>query len=96
MRPGEIISVDVLNPSAETVGGGKYLLLLIDQFTSFLEEYVQKLPHPTTGRVSIPQFVNVCANAFDVKIGTLRADLDPEFAGNHLRDFCKEVYVACF
>ena len=63
-------SVDILNPSAETVGGGKYVLLLIDQFASFLEMYVQKLLHPTTGRVSIPPFVNVCANAFDVKIGT--------------------------
>ena len=36
-RPAEIISVDDLNSSAETVGGGKYLLALIDQFTSFLE-----------------------------------------------------------
>ena len=52
--------------------------------------YVQKLLHPTTGRDSIPYFVNVCSNAFDVKIGTLRADLGPEFVGNHLRKLCRE------
>ena len=44
-RPGEINSVDVLNPSAITVGGGKYLLVVIDQFTRFLEAYIQRILH---------------------------------------------------
>ena len=88
-RPGEIISVDVLNPSAETVEGGKYLLVLIDQFTSFLEVYVQKILHPTTGKDSIPHFVNICANAFNVNIGTLRENVGPEFVRNQLIFFCK-------
>ena len=69
--------------------GGKYPLLPIDQFTSFLEVYVQKIHHPTTGKESIPNFVNICANAFNVNIETLRADLGPEVVNNELRDFCR-------
>ena len=76
-RLGEVISADVLNPSAVTVGGGKYLLVLIDQFTSFLVVYVQKILHPSIGIESIPLFVHICANAFNVNIGNLRADLGP-------------------
>ena len=65
------------------------MLVLIDQFTSFLEVYVQKILHPTIGKESIPHFVNICANAFNVNIGTLHADLGPEFVSNQLRDFCR-------
>ena len=65
------------------------MLVLMDQFTSFLEVYVQKILHPTTGKESIPHFVNICANAFNVNIGTLRPDLGPEFVRNHLKDFCR-------
>ena len=36
-RPGEIVSVDIMIPTATSVGGVKYLLVLIDQITSFLE-----------------------------------------------------------
>ena len=51
--------------------------------------YVQKILHPTTRKESIPHFVNICANALNVNIGTLRADLGPEFVNNHLEYFCR-------
>ena len=47
-RPGKIALVDFLNPSAESVGGGEYLFVVIDQFTSFLQAIVQKILQPTT------------------------------------------------
>ena len=33
--------------------------------------------------------VSICANAFNVNIGTLRADLGLEFVSYHLKYFCK-------
>ena len=36
-QPGEIVSADILIPTATSVGSAKYLLVLIDQLTSFLE-----------------------------------------------------------
>ena len=51
-------------PTATSVGGAKYLLVLIDQFTSFLEIVPRRHIHPTIVEVSIPHFVNVCKNAF--------------------------------
>ena len=73
-KPGEIISADVLNPSATSAGGAKYLLVIVDQFTGFIEVYAQKHIHPETGETSLPQFLQVCKNSFGVTIGTLRAD----------------------
>ena len=58
-RPGEIISTDIIIPTATSVGGAKYLLILIYQFTSLLEIVPQRHIHPTTREVNIPHFVNV-------------------------------------
>ena len=88
-RPGEIIWVDVLHPSAIIVGGGEYLLVLIDEFTRIIEVYVHKILYPTTRKESEPLFVIFCANALNVNIGTLRADLGPEFVSNPFIIFCK-------
>ena len=38
-KPGEVISADVLNPSATSAGGAEYLLVVVDQFTRFIEVY---------------------------------------------------------
>ena len=78
-RPGEFVSADILNPSATSVGGAKYLLVIIDQYTGFIEVYAQKFIHPTIGEVNLPHFIRDCHNSFGVRIGTLRADLGPEF-----------------
>ena len=76
--PGEVVSADILDPSTVSIGGHKYLLVLVDQFTGFLEVYAQKHKNPTSGSVSIPHFARVCKNAFGVNIKTLRADLGSE------------------
>ena len=56
-RPGEIVSANIMIPTATSVGCAKNLLVMIDQFTSFLEIVPQRHVHPTTGEVSIPQCV---------------------------------------
>ena len=81
-RPGEVVSTNIMIPTVTSVGDSKYLLVLIDQFTSFLEIVPQRHIHPTTGEVSIPHFVNVCKNAFGVVVGTLWVNLEPEFKSN--------------
>ena len=61
-KPGEVISADVLNPTATSAGGAKYLLVIVDQFTGFIEVYAQKHIHPETGETSLPHFLRVCKN----------------------------------
>ena len=73
-KPGEVISADVLNPSATSAGGAKYLRDIVYQFTGFIEVYAQKHIHPETGETSLPHFLQVCKNSFGVTVGTLRAD----------------------
>ena len=89
-RPGELVSADILNPSASSVGGAKYLLVIVDQYTRFIKVYAQKFIHPTTGDVNLLHFIRVCHNSFGVSIGTLRADLGPEIVTNNLPAFCKD------
>ena len=46
-RPRDLISADIPNPSTTSVGGTKYVLVIIDQYTRFIDVYVQKFIHPT-------------------------------------------------
>ena len=80
----------MLNPSATSAGGAKYLLVIVDQFTGFIEVYAQKHIHPETSETSLPHFLQVCNNSFGVTVGTLRADLGPEFVTKALAKVCKE------
>ena len=89
-RPAEVISVDILNPKTESVGEHKYLLVLVDLFSGFLEIYAQKHIHPTIGEVSIPHFVRVVKNSFAKSVSTLRADPGAEFVTLRLEAFSRE------
>ena len=82
--------MDVLNLKTESLGGAKYLLVLVDQFSGFLEIYAQKHIHPTTGEVSIPHSICVVKNSFTKSVSTLRADLGAEFVTKKLEALCRE------
>ena len=88
--PSEVVSAHILASTAVSVGGHKYLLVLVDQSSGFLEIYAQTHKNPTSGSVSIPHFVRMCKNAFGVNIKTLRADLGSEFVTNELKQLCTE------
>ena len=87
-KPGEVIYADVLNLYATSAEGAKYLLVIVDKFTGFIEVYVRKHIYPETGETSLPHFLQECRNSFGVTAGTVHADSRPEFVTKALAKVC--------
>lgn len=84
---GDLVHLDVWGPyKVLTIGGFKYFLTIVDDFTRATWVYLLKSKDEVFN--CFLAFFKVLQNQFGVKIKTIRSDNGTEFVNSHMKNFC--------
>jgi transposase InsO family protein len=85
----ELVHSDVCGPmETESVGGSRYLLTLIDDFSRYTRVYFMK--HKSEASTIVKEYVQLVKTQFDVKVKSLRTDGGGEYVNEDLSRFLRE------
>ena len=88
-RPLELIHIDLFGPiDVSSLGGKKYVLVIVDDFSRFTWTIFLAHKHETFDMLL--RFAKRVQNELQVKISTIRSDHGGEFENHKFDDFCNE------
>jgi transposase InsO family protein len=91
-RPLELLHTDVAYMQEEDLHGNKYVLVVIDDFTRFVEV----VPMKTKGQASseVIKVISRWETQREVKVQKLRSDNGGEYCNRELEEFCEKKGIA--
>jgi transposase InsO family protein len=88
-RPLELLHMDLFRPVAYlSIGGSKYGLVIIDDFSRFTWVFFLQDKLETQG--TLKRFLWRAQNEFELKVKKIRSDNGSEFKNIHVEEFLEE------
>ena len=85
--PGQLIHSDLCGPISESIGGSKYFVTFIDDFTRWVKIYF--LRENKEAMVKFKEFEAEVLNQWESQIQMLRTDRGGEYMSKECKDFLK-------
>ena len=87
-QPLELIHSDVCGPmSVNSVGGSRYFVTFIDDYSRFTTVYFMK--HKSEVLEKFKEFVELVENLFEKRVKSLRSDNESEYESREFAEYCK-------
>ena len=87
-QPLELIHSDVCGPmSVNSVGGSRYFVTFIDDYSRFTTVYFMK--HESEALEKFKEFVELVENLFEKRFKSLRSDNESEYESREFAEYCK-------
>ena len=89
----ELVHSDVCGPmSIQSIGGSRYVMLIIDDYSRYIMAYILK--HKSDAFQRFKEFATLVENQFGRRIKKLWSDNGGEYVSNEFRNYLKSVGIA--